>query len=275
MERQAFHEMREWKRARGRELGYANPCVICHNRTLIEIVRRLPRNKTELLAIWGMSEKRYNSHGALMLQALAPLRQELQVAATERRQRILENSAATSSSKDPIDMASNKKTLVLGNGEAHPSWAAKHEKEGLPTCDWPDRRTWCVKENNCQSCLSRGPRSPWGTSCERLFNRMSDVYGNHHGGGVEVAGGEQEEEEEEEEEEERTRNKHLKICRDAGWRWFANPKPSTNSHGHMWWPPMSSLHTLNVSEKIPMSTGKAYKMICLIEEEIQKMGHDY
>ena len=76
-----------------------------------KIVRRLPRNKTELLAIWGMSEKRYNSHGALMLQALAPLRQELQVAATERRQRILENSAATSSSKDPTDMASKHRCL--------------------------------------------------------------------------------------------------------------------------------------------------------------------
>lgn len=216
-----------------------------------------------------MSDKRYNSHGALMLKALAPLRQELQVAATERRQRILDNSTATSS-KDPNDMARNKKTLVLGNGEAHPSWAAKHEKEGLPTCDWQDRRTWCVKENNCPSCLSRGPRSAWGTSCERLFNRMSDVYGNHGGGGVEVAGGG--EGWEGEEGEERTRNKRLQICRDAGWRWFANPKPSTNSHGHMWWPPMSTLHTLNVTEKIPMSTGKAYKMVCLIEKEIQEMG---
>jgi hypothetical protein len=38
----AFEALREWKRARARELGFSDPCIICHNRTLCELVRVLP-----------------------------------------------------------------------------------------------------------------------------------------------------------------------------------------------------------------------------------------
>ena len=37
--------MREWKRERASELGFNDPCVICHNRTLCEIVRSLPETE--------------------------------------------------------------------------------------------------------------------------------------------------------------------------------------------------------------------------------------
>eukprot|EP00493_Phyllostaurus_siculus_P010773 UN10925 len=37
--------LRQWKRSRGGDLGFNNPCVICHNRTLFEMVRLLPQTK--------------------------------------------------------------------------------------------------------------------------------------------------------------------------------------------------------------------------------------
>ncbi|KAL3906998.1 MAG: hypothetical protein SGPRY_010339, partial [Prymnesium sp.] len=73
----AFQEMREWKRARARELGYNDPCVICHNRTLCELVRLLPSTTQHLLRVWGMGAKRISLHGSRMLAALAPLRPAL------------------------------------------------------------------------------------------------------------------------------------------------------------------------------------------------------
>ena len=46
--------MREWKRERASELGFNDPCVICHNRTLCEIVRSLPETEDQLMAVWGI-----------------------------------------------------------------------------------------------------------------------------------------------------------------------------------------------------------------------------
>ena len=76
-EQPAFEALREWKRARARELGYNDPCVICHNRTLCEIVRLLPASPKQLLGVWGMGPRRVAQHGALMLAALEPLRPAL------------------------------------------------------------------------------------------------------------------------------------------------------------------------------------------------------
>ena len=76
-ERDAFSALREWKRARGRELGYSNPCVICHNRTLVEMCRYVPDDEQSLLRVWGISLPRLEQHGELMLEALGPWRKQL------------------------------------------------------------------------------------------------------------------------------------------------------------------------------------------------------
>ena len=55
-ERPAFAALLAWKRARAKELGYNDPCIICHNRTLCELVRRLPRGVAELTRVWGMPD---------------------------------------------------------------------------------------------------------------------------------------------------------------------------------------------------------------------------
>ena len=76
-EHEAFIVMREWKRATAKAEGYSNPCVVCHNRTLCEIVRVLPRNTRELLQIWGISSNRAAKYGRGILDALRPLRKSL------------------------------------------------------------------------------------------------------------------------------------------------------------------------------------------------------
>jgi superfamily II DNA helicase RecQ len=76
-EENAFEAMLEWKRARAKEMGFNDPCIICHNRTLLGLVRLLPENEEELLAVWGMGAKRVASHGNLMLQELQPFRAAL------------------------------------------------------------------------------------------------------------------------------------------------------------------------------------------------------
>ena len=223
----AFYIMREWKRARGRELGYVNPCVICHNRTLIEMVRCLPKTREELLAIAGMGLKRYNAHGELMLAALEPLRADLVEAAKTREY------------LQPVPIVTNGQSeqmtnLILGNGEAHPNWILAQQRDDLPTTTWNQRRFWCANSNNCESCLKHGPNGSWGSKCETLFNHMREMYGNND----------------------------LERCRSAGWRWFANPRPKTGDHLHKWWPPASTIYKLGVtSQKIPFSTGQAITMI--------------
>jgi hypothetical protein len=91
----AFESLREWKRSRARELGFNDPCVICHNRTLCEVVRLLPSSLEQLLKVWGMGPKRLAQHGSLMLEALEPLRAGLLEA--RRRQAGLESSRAPES----------------------------------------------------------------------------------------------------------------------------------------------------------------------------------
>ena len=82
-EAEAYAALLAWKRARAKELGYNDPCVICHNKTLCELVRFLPSTMHALLACWGVGPKRATQHGQLMLEALAPFRAEL--AAQQRK----------------------------------------------------------------------------------------------------------------------------------------------------------------------------------------------
>ena len=73
----AFEALLAWKRARARELGFNDPCVICHNRTLCELVRLLPSSLASLQRVWGIGAKRAMQHGQQMLDALEPFRAAL------------------------------------------------------------------------------------------------------------------------------------------------------------------------------------------------------
>ena len=76
-EMEAFQALLEWKRARARELGYNDPCIICHNKTLCQLVRLTPHTRAALRHVWGIGPKRIVQHGDLMLAALAPFRAAL------------------------------------------------------------------------------------------------------------------------------------------------------------------------------------------------------
>ena len=76
-EMEAFQSLLEWKRARARELGYNDPCIICHNKTLCQLVRLTPNTRSALRHVWGIGPKRIVQHGDLMLAALAPFRAAL------------------------------------------------------------------------------------------------------------------------------------------------------------------------------------------------------
>ena len=76
-EMEAFQALLEWKRARARELGYNDPCIICHNKTLCQLVRLTPNTRAALRHVWGIGPKRIVQHGDLMLAALAPFRAAL------------------------------------------------------------------------------------------------------------------------------------------------------------------------------------------------------
>jgi hypothetical protein len=159
----AFHSMREWKRARARELGYSDPCVICHNRTLIEMVRTRPKTKTEMLTIWGIGAKRFEKHGELMLAALAPLRPALETHA------------------DLLPAVSAVSSLGPSVGEAHPDWQLAQQRHGLCDGPWRRRRAWCAEEMGCKSCLSYGNVENgmnWGVSCNKVLGALSDAHGS-------------------------------------------------------------------------------------------------
>jgi len=240
VETNAFHIMREWKRARAKELGFNDPCVICQNRTLIEIVRILPSNEFELLKIWGIGKKRYEQHGILMLEALSPLRHELVEAAAARASQ----QASSSSSSSADDTHAVESTLITGNGECLTSWTTRKERDDLPDCSWSARRRWCAEEHSCNCCIQRGPIASWGNACEGLFHLMKEMYGGEEG-----------------------------RAREAGWRWFAQPKASNNfqSHDHRWWPPSSTMAVLEVSEKVPMSTGKAKAVMRSMRDALEDL----
>jgi|ERR1712216_819404 len=159
----AFLVLREWKRQRGRELGYSNPCVICHNRTLCEMVQILPRNEDELLSVWGINPRRLEQHGAGMLQALEPFRGVLEQQHHKRADEDVKLGGGAKLSQDR---------------RPHPHWVAEQKRAGLPTCAWEQRRCWCASEYGCRACESHGPEGSWAVQSQALLNRLEAVYGS-------------------------------------------------------------------------------------------------
>ena len=154
-EHEAFYALREWKRARARELGYNDPCVIMHNRSLCAAVRALPSRESELLSLWGFGERRVEQHGALLLAALEPFRATLAARAAER--------------------------APAAEGAPHAAWHAAKAKEELPEGPWADRRRWCADRYGCKACFERGPDASWGPQSQRLLDELARRYGSHEG----------------------------------------------------------------------------------------------
>ena len=162
----AFECMREWKRSRARELGFNDPCVICHNRTLVELVRRLPEDLNALGAVWGISAggKRQAQHGEQMLAALAPFRSALLAARSPAPSSPAPPSAATdagvttrkrrrgATASSASSSASSSSTFWCddeGEPLAANAWRAQREAHGngsecLPTSCWSQRRRRCA-----------------------------------------------------------------------------------------------------------------------------------
>jgi len=159
----AFKALRQWKRSRGWDLGFNNPCVICHNRTLFEMVRLLPQTKEELMAVWGVSPKRYASHGELMLKALKPWIPDLQ-----KQQGKIREKQPKLGPKD-----------LRGDGRAHPSWESERRRSDLPTGPWSKRRTFCASEYGCEACIRHGPNAAWAAMSNSLLRRLESVYGSY------------------------------------------------------------------------------------------------
>ena len=159
VEKEAFLALREWKRARGRELGYNNPCVLAHNRTLYEMIRLLPRDLDDLLVVWGISPLRASQHGDLMLSALEPF-----------RERLLQERGAS-------DTSSSSKCWK-GDGRPHPHWVGAQRLQCLPVSEWTNRRTFCVTEYGCRACEQQGPDAPWAAQSQSLLNELAEVYGS-------------------------------------------------------------------------------------------------
>ena len=231
----AFYSLREWKRARAKELGFSDPCVICHNRTLIEMVRARPKDKVEMLAIWGIGERRFQQHGQLMLNALDQWRELLDTKASETGSS--SSSAQGSSTKSSV---CENVEFLLGSGKPHPDWVLAQQRNGLCDGPWKDRRRWCASEMGCVSCLQSGQSTDginWGVYCNLFLQACVKTYGG------------------------------LQAARKAGWRWDAVPNHVKQSHNHRWYPPSSSIAALQPDLKLPLSSRSALSFLSRARDE--------
>lgn len=137
------------KRARAAELGFNDPCVICHNRTLCEIVRTLPISTTELLAVWGIGKKRCDQHGVGMLAALAPFRSEL-----AKRAATIAGVRLARAGGDGTDHDAEPNSGALCNSAPATDWLVQHRRGDLPGGAWANRR-------GCVYLLRLPARSPF------------------------------------------------------------------------------------------------------------------
>ena len=154
-EHAAFFALREWKRARARELGYNNPCVIAHNRSLCAVVRALPRSPEDLATLWGFGASRVEQHGAGVLAALEPFRAALEA-------------------KSPRAVAND------GEGAPHRAWLRVASGTGLPVHvgSWDERRPWCAKTFGCRACAEKPPSASWGPSSQKVLDELARRYGS-------------------------------------------------------------------------------------------------
>lgn len=250
----AFDALREWKRARGRELGYNNPCVICHNRTLCEMVRLLPAKLSDLSHVWGMGPSRVEQHGLLMLSALKPFRVTLENARHPSRMSKKKIAAGISSpvtvaAFSPHAKATKKKKRAhlkktggwdenAGVDLASTAWKDQREYLDLPSCDWSLRRERCARVDGCAACaryVADGRPFDFAVQSQKLLNLFlaDGAYGSHA------------------------------AAHSAGWRWHARPNHgSSMSHQHKWWPPQAVVEALlPANTKLPLGTNAVLNLL--------------
>ena len=240
-EQQAFNALLQWKRSRAKELGFNDPCIICHNRTLCELVRRLPSSLGQLHRVWGVGPKRIVQHGQLMLDALEPFRAAL----TTAKQR-------TSTKASPGDGATKVATPhprrrsyslpsswqpQTGLHLVAAEWAQQCDLLELPSCDWAQRRQRCADVNGCTACAryaADGKPFSYAPMSQRLLNVLAapGAYGSHH------------------------------AAHAAGWRWYATPNHGSDSHAHKWWPPEAAVQAhVPAGTKLPLGTYAAFDVV--------------
>ena len=234
----AFEALLAWKRARAKELGYNDPCIICHNRTLVELVRRLPASTAELQAVWGIGPKRVVQHGALMIAALAPFRAALLAARpSPRASAAAVPDAARATEQKPRRASAAAWDEEAGAELAADAWRAQRDALGLPACDWAGRRRRCARVDGCAACAAYaadGEDFKYAVMSQRLLDvlRSPGAYGS------------------------------AAAAHAAGWRWHAAPNHGSNSHAHRWWPPQAAVDAvLGPDAKLPIGTYKALEVL--------------
>jgi ribonuclease D len=282
-EKAAFATLLEWKRARARELGYNDPCIICHNQTLCELVRTLPSTRAELLACWGIGPKRVAQHGELMLEALDPFRDALLAARPKeprsgavgknafsgpldtpsprlpttdsKTHRRAEAAVATPSISSACAAAHSGAALAGATAPQPPLSSSWREDAGEPLASehWKAQRDVL----NLPSCEWEGRRG----RCARVNG--CDACGRYVAGGQHFSYAPM------------SQRMIDMLCSESaygsaleahasGWRWNAQPNHGQSSHAHQWWPPQKVVgDLLPPKTKLPLGT---YKAISLLDE---------
>ena len=75
-ERPAYEALRAARNAKARSME-RSMFIVANDRTLAEMVRRLPRSLDDLASCYGMGAKKLAAHGAMLLAALEPHRARL------------------------------------------------------------------------------------------------------------------------------------------------------------------------------------------------------
>ena len=293
-ERDAFEALLAWKRARAKELGFSDPCVICHNRTLCELVRLLPASLPALQRVWGIGAKRAMQHGQLMIDALEPFRQAL-----EARQRPVPPKQPKAKAKTQVqtqEAVLEEVTSVTSvrtaqrprRGSAASAESPNADSAGTDVGGWSGgsassggsssgkkaatRKTTTWREEAGADLASehwRVHRVPLGLpACgwNGRRARCAHVHGCEacarfmaDGRHFEYA----------------VQSQKLldmlsspggygsmSAAHEAGWRWNASPNHGSSSHAHQWWPPQTAIdELLPLDVKLPLGTNKALALL--------------
>ena len=255
--------------------------MICHNRTLCELVRLVPGSLPELLNVWGIGAKRIETHGQLMLDALLPFRSAL---LTERAQMGWAGVAL-----DEAEVGAGAKPRAstgLGDSSTHEAALlvsakpqTRHDtvcSEKGQTAQRPRRSSSAAAaawdEEAGTELASEGwraqrealglPAGPWSERrrrCARVHG--CDACKSYAAEGREF------------EYAPMSQRVLDMLCspgaygsaaaaQAAGWRWNAQPNHGQRSHAHQWWPPQAVIdELLPAGTKLPIGTYKAYELL--------------
>ena len=295
-EADAYAALLAWKRARAKELGFNDPCVICHNRTLCELVRYLPASMHALLACWGIGAKRAAQHGQLMLDTLAPFRAEL---AAHQRQigwrpplraspspgggggggggggsgshlaqaDATDTSSSSAVASPPAAAASSatkrRRSACRGDSNAAGTPATVAVRPGSQSgSQWRDEAGVELASVHwaAQRDVLNLPAGPWAARrrrCARVNGCEACARYVADGREWEYAPMSQ---------------RMLDVLASpgaygshaaahaAGWRWNASPNHGQGSHAHQWWPPQAVVEEQRLV-KLPLGTYKALEVL--------------